>query len=270
MNDAPARCGVIGFPLAHTRSPELHSRFARQCGVAQSYSVLAVPDSDFEHVARTFFTDGGRGLNITLPYKSRALDLADLVSERAARAGAANVLTRMQDGAVHADNVDGAGFLNDLARRRIDPRGMRVCILGAGGAAAGVAAALLEAGVASLAVRNRNPDRARAMAARLDDDRIRVLPVKDEVFDLLLNATSASLANQCPDFPDALIGPDTLAYDCVYSAEPTPFMRRAARLGARTCDGWGMLVEQAAESFRLWHGVRPDAASIFTRLRASR
>lgn len=265
MNDTPARCGVIGFPLAHTRSPELHNRFAEQCGIAQSYSVLAVPDADFEHVARTFFTDGGQGLNVTLPYKSRAMDLADIVSERAARAGAANVLTRREDGAVHADNVDGVGFLNDLGRRRIDPRGMRVCILGAGGAAAGVAAALLEAGVGSLAVRNRNPGRARAMAARLDDERIRVLPVKDEAFDLLLNATSASLANQCPDFPDALIGPRTLAYDLVYTAEPTPFMQRAAQLGARTCDGWGMLVEQAAESFRLWHGTRPDTSALFRR-----
>lgn len=263
MKDAPARCGVAGFPLAHTRSPELHNRFARQCGVAQSYSVLAVPDSDFEHVTRSFFADGGHGLNITLPYKARALDLADIVSERAARAGAANVLTRTEDGAVHADNVDGVGFLGDLGRRRIDPRGMRVCILGAGGAAAGVTAALLEAGVASLAVRNRSPDRARAMAARFDDDRIRVLPMKDGAFDLLLNATSASLANQCPDFPDALIGPDTLAYDFVYADEPTPFMKCAAQLGARTCDGWGMLVEQAAETFRLWHGVRPDTASLF-------
>ncbi len=262
MSDAPARCGIIGFPLAHTRSPELHRGFAEQCGVAQSYSVLAVPDSDFEHVVRSFFANGGRGLNVTLPYKQRALEFADAASERAVRAGAANVLTRQPDGTVLADNVDGTGFLRDLTRLQFDTRGAKVCVLGAGGAAAGVIAALLDAGADAVAVLNRDTERAESLIARLYDPRVTKLSGEGGAFDLVVNATSASLANECPDFPDEVIGPDTLAYDLVYAKEPTPFMRRAAELGARACDGWGMLVEQAAESFFLWHGVRPDTAAL--------
>ncbi len=259
MTEAPVRCGVIGFPLAHTRSPELHKRFAEQCGVAQSYSVLPVPDSDFEHAAREFFSHGGRGLNVTLPYKLRALKFADTVSDRAIRAGAANLLTRQSDGTVLADNVDGIGFLKDLERLQFDPRGAHVCVLGAGGAAAGVIAALLEAGVEAIAVLNRHAERANSLIARMNDHRFTPFSGKDGAFDLLVNATSASLANECPDFPDDAIKPGTLAYDLVYAEQPTAFMQRAERFGARAHDGWGMLVEQAAESFYLWHGVRPDS-----------
>lgn len=263
MNEAPARCGVIGFPLSHTRSPELHSAFAEQCGVAQSYTVLAVPDSDFEHVVRSFFANGGRGLNVTLPYKQRALEFAEAASERAVRAGAANVLTRQPDGTVLADNVDGIGFLRDLARLQFDPRGAKVCVLGAGGAAAGVIAALLEAGAATVAVLNRNAERVQLLMARMDDPRVVEFSGQGDVFDLVVNATSASLANECPAFPDDVIGPGTLAYDLVYAKEPIPFMQRAARLGARTSDGWGMLAEQAAETFYLWHGVHPDTDFLY-------
>lgn len=262
MSEAPARCGVIGYPLAHSRSPELHRRFAEQCGVAQSYVALATPESDFGHVVRTFFSGGGRGLNVTLPYKARALDLADTAGEQAARAGAANVLTRCADGAIRADNVDGIGFREDLARLGFDPSGRRVCVVGAGGAAAGVVVALLDAGTGMVAVLNRSPGRARALIRRLDDPRVVVLPQRAGAFDLLVNATSASLAGQCPEFPDNVAGQGTLAYDLAYAQEPTPFMQRASRLGARVSDGWGMLVEQAAESFRLWHGVRPDTGSL--------
>ncbi len=258
MNEAPARCGVIGYPLAHTRSPELHRSFAEQCGIAQTYEVLAVPSADFEQAVQAFFAEGGRGLNVTLPYKLRALQLADKTTERAVRAGAANVLTRQVDGTVQADNVDGVGLLNDLARLRFDPRGKRVCVLGAGGAAAGVIAALLDAGIEVAAVLNRHPERARALIARLADPRVVELPESADVFDLLVNATSASLANQCPAFSGSVAGRGTLAYDLVYAEEPTPFMQRAELLGARACDGWGMLVEQAAETFFLWHAVRPD------------
>lgn len=258
MSDAPVRCGVIGFPLAHTRSPELHNRFAEQCGVAQGYSVLAVPDSDFEYVAREFFSHGGRGLNVTLPYKLRALEFADAVTDRAIRAGAANILTRQPDGTVLADNVDGIGFLRDLERLQFDPHGARVCVLGAGGAAAGVIAALLEADVGAIAVLNRHIERANSLIARMNDLRVTAFTGEDGAFDLLVNATSASLAHECPKFPDDVIKPDTLAYDLVYAQQPTAFMQRAVVLGARACDGWGMLVEQAAESFFLWHGARPE------------
>lgn len=262
MNTGTARCGVIGYPLAHTRSPELHHAFAEQCGVAQSYAVLAMSAGDFEPGVRAFFADGGLGLNVTLPYKRRALALADSASARALRAGAANVLTCRGEGAIRADNVDVTGFLRDLARRRFEARGSRACVLGAGGAAAGVTVALLEAGANKVDVLNRTPERARELVGRFGDRRVAVASVATGACDLLVNATSASLADQCPDFADALVGPGTLAYDLVYAEQPTVFMRRAVRLGARACDGWGMLVEQAAESFCLWHGVRPDTAQL--------
>ena len=262
MSGTPARCGIIGFPLAHTRSPELHRAFAAQCGVDQSYAVLAVREPDFEPALRAFFADGGRGLNVTVPYKARALEFADTAGEVAVRAGAANVLTRQPDGGIRADNVDGMGFIADLARRHFDPRSSSVYMLGAGGAAAGVTAALLEAGVASIALSNRNRDRALTLIERLGDRRVAEPGGGSGPFDLVVNATSASLANECPEFPASVIGSGTLAYDLAYAEEPTPFMRRAAAFGARSRDGWGMLVEQAAESFYLWHGVRPDTRGL--------
>ena len=262
MSEERVRCGIVGYPLDHTRSPELHHAFAEQCGVAQTYAVLPVLQSDFEQAVRGFFTEGGRGLNVTLPYKQRALVLADTATGRAARAGAANVLMRLDGDRVQADNVDGIGFLKDLDRLQFDPRKARVCVLGAGGAATGVIAALLGKGVDEVAVLNRSPWRAEDLIARLDDERLQPFAAKMTGFDLMVNATSASLANQCPDFPKSAIGPDTLAYDLVYAEQPTPFMQRAELLGARVCDGWGMLVEQAAESFYLWHGIRPHTSSL--------
>lgn len=258
MNAVRIRCGVIGHPLTHTRSPELHQAFAAQTGVDLDYVVLSVGPDDFENAVADFFGAGGRGLNVTLPYKASALALADEAGEMAVRAGAANVLTRLDDGRLRADNVDGAGFLRDLERLGFDPRGARICILGAGGAAAGVACALLDADAAEVTILNRHAERAVKLAARLDDPRVHVQVAQTSGFDLLVNATSASLVNQCPEFPEGMVGRHTLGYDLVYAAEPTPFMRRVADLGARTNDGWGMLVEQAAESFRLWHGLQPD------------
>ncbi len=259
---APVRCGIVGYPLAHTRSPELHRAFAVQAGIRIAYAVLPARAAEFGSVVHKFFERGGRGLNITLPHKERALALADTAGAAAIRAGAANVLTRLEDGRVRADNVDGEGFLRDLARLGFAVRGSRVCVLGAGGAAAGVVCALLEANVAEVLIRNRHAQRAQALAARLDDPRVRIAAAHPAAFDLLVNATSASLTNACPDFPESAAGPETLAYDLVYAAEPTPFMQRAADRGARVCDGWGMLVEQAAESFYLWHGTRPAVQSL--------
>lgn len=266
MNKKPetTRCGVIGYPLAHTRSPELHRAFAEQAGIDLDYVVLPVKTTNFEHVVRDFFADGGRGLNITLPYKANALALADEASAIAKRAGAANVLTHLDDGRLRADNVDGTGFMHDLARLKFDIHGARVCVLGAGGAAAGVICALLEADVADMVVLNRHVQRAQALVECLHDTRLHVATPSQntEPFGLIVNATSASLTGGCPNFPDSTVGPNTLAYDLVYAEKPTPFMHRAAGLGARTSDGWGMLVEQAAESFHLWHGIRPDTTDL--------
>ncbi len=258
----PVRCGIVGYPLAHTRSPELHRAFAAQAGIHIAYVVLPVKAAEFDSVVHKFFEGGGRGLNVTLPYKERALALADAAGAAAVRAGAANVLTRLEDGRIRADNVDGEGFLCDLARLGFAVRGARVCVLGAGGAAAGVVCAMLEADVAEVSIRNRHAQRAQTLAARLDDPRVRIAASQSAAFDLLVNATSASLTGTCPDFPESAAGPETLAYDLVYAAEPTPFMQRAAERGARTCDGWGMLVAQAAASFYLWHGIRPVTQSL--------
>ncbi|MGH8127404.1 MAG: shikimate dehydrogenase [Gammaproteobacteria bacterium] len=267
MNEAPVRCGVIGYPLAHTWSPELHRAFAEQAGIALDYVVLSVEVADFEQAVREFFTQGGRGLNVTLPYKTSALALADEAGALATRAGAANVLTRLDDGRLRADNVDGAGFLCDLAHLEFDVRGAQVCVLGAGGAAAGVICALLEADIAGITVINRHAQRAQALVERLNDDRLHVAtPEQNTVpFSLIVNATSASLTGECPNFLDTTVGSDTLAYDLVYAKKPTSFMQRTAEQGAHTSDGWGMLVEQAAESFQLWHGIRPDTSALHVR-----
>lgn len=264
VNTVRIRCGVIGHPLTHTRSPELHQAFAAQTGVDLDYVALSIEPAYFEDAVADFFAAGGRGLNVTLPYKASALALADEAGDIAVRAGAANVLTRLDDGRLRADNVDGTGFLLDLSRLKLDTRDARVCVLGAGGAAAGVICALLEADVAGITILNRHSQRAQALVERLNDTRLHAATPDQNTapFTLIVNATSASLAGECPDFPDSAVGPCALAYDLVYAAHPSPFMQRAAERGARTSDGWGMLVEQAAESFRLWHGLRPDTTPL--------
>ena len=261
-----ARCGLVGHPVAHSRSPAIHAAFARAAGIELDYVLLDAEPAGFAARVRAFFDAGGAGLNVTLPHKPAAVALADESGGAARRAGVANVLTRLDDGRLRADNVDGLGFVRDLHRVGADPAGASVLLLGAGGAAAGLLPALLAAGVASVDIRNRTAARARDLAARIDDARVRATgDDPGAAVDLVINATAASLAGACPAFPDAAVGRATLACDLVYADAPTPFMQRAAALGARTTDGWGMLVEQAAESFFLWHGVRPDTAPLLRR-----
>ncbi len=256
------RCGVIGHPVAHSRSPEIHRAFAKQTGVQAEYMLLDAHPADFRQSVEAFFEAGGRGLNVTLPHKAGALALADDASVEAQICGVANVLTCLSDGNLRADNVDGSGFLRDLARIGFDVAGKRVLILGAGGGAAGLLPTLLAGGVHSVELLNRTRSRAESLVKRLGEDRIRIadttMGTPSVPFDLLVNATSASLSGDTPDFPSIAVGDTTLAYDLLYAPEPTPFMQRASLLGARAVDGWGMLIEQAAETFLLWHGVRPD------------
>lgn len=264
----PLRCGVIGHPVAHSRSPEIQHAFAAQYGIPFDFELIDAVPAQFARRARGFFAEGGGGLNVTLPHKAAALALADEADAAARAAGAANVLTRLPGGRLRASNTDGAGFLRDLeSNRGFDPAGARVLLLGAGGAAAGLAPALLAADVAALVVHNRTPERARALVERLADPRAGVLSesVRAGPFDLLVNATSASLSGEAPQMPEFRLAPGALAYDLVYADEPTPFMNRMRSLGARAADGWGVLVEQGAESFRLWHGVRPDTAPLLGR-----
>ncbi len=244
--------------------------FARQTGVALEYVLIDATPNEFANEARDFFAVGGVGLNVTVPHKSAALQLADEAGPEATRSGVANTLTRFDDGRIRADNTDGAGFVRDLIQNRgFALTDRRILVVGAGGAAAGIIPALLDTAPSELAVFNRTAARAEALAEHLDDRRIFLMQNRapDDIrsYDLVINATSASLRGERPDLPSAVIGPETLAYDLVYSDQPTPFMQWAAEFGAASADGWGMLVEQAAESFRLWHGHRPDTKPVLGR-----
>ena len=267
------RYAVIGNPVAHSRSPAIHAEFARQTRQAMSYSAICPELADFEDAVSRFFDEGGQGLNVTVPFKARAYRLAGAKTPRAERAQAVNTLT-LRDGLRHGDNTDGAGLLRDLIRNLgFDPAGRRVLLMGAGGAAYGVAGPLLERAPAALVVANRTLDKAIALCERFAPDASSVSlraaeygALTREVFDLVINATSAGLVNAMPPLPDTVFAPEALAYDLVYGRE-TPFLALARRQRARTADGLGMLVEQAAESFHVWRGVRPDTAPVIALLR---
>jgi shikimate dehydrogenase len=280
---SPDRYLVIGNPIAHSRSPAIHAAFARQTGEAINYERLLVPvapPGEFARVVDDFFGGGGRGLNITLPFKEQAFGYAQRHSARALLAGAANTLSLDGDTVV-GDNTDGPGLVTDLRDRLgLDLEGRSVLLLGAGGAARGVVMSLLQAGVASLTVANRTPARAAALAAQFNaaaSVRERGLPPIRVVelgaarpADLIVNATSSGVLAGELALPADLFAGCLLAYDCVYSARPTDFMLQAEAGGAmRTADGLGMLVEQAAESFLIWRGVRPATAPVYRMLRES-
>jgi shikimate dehydrogenase len=275
MSDSPRRYAVFGHPVAHSLSPRIHQAFAKQFGIELRYDALDVAPEDFANAVRDFFAAGGAGANITVPHKHAALALADSHSEAAAKAGAANVLTPQADGSLVAHNNDGAGLVRDLTdRHRLDLRGHDALLLGAGGAAQGVAAPLLDAGVATLTIVNRNPERADALADRLGDPaRAHSRYWKDLAtlgsYDLIVNATSAGVQGHALDLPFSLIGSRALCYDLSYGSAASGFLAWARAAGARhALDGLGMLVETAADSFALWHGQRPDSDAVYDALRA--
>ena len=274
MAEAPDRYAVVGHPVSHSRSPEIHARFARQTGQAMEYGAMDLAPDEFEAGVRVFFAAGGRGLNVTLPHKEAAARLADALTPRAERAGAVNTLAAQPDGTVLGDNTDGAGLMRDL-QVNLDVRveGSRVLLVGAGGAARGVVAPLLAAAPGVLVLTNRTMERAEVLAADFQDiGPVVACPFEGllDDFDLVINATSASLAGQRPALPDTAMSRATVAYDMMYGSKPSAFMDWAAERGARqVSDGLGMLVEQAAESFLLWRGVRPDTAPVLAALRES-
>lgn len=266
------RYAVIGNPIAHSLSPEIHARFAAQLGETIEYSALLAPLDGFRATARAFFDAGGRGANVTLPFKVEAFALGDAASERARIAGAANVLAR-REGRIEADNTDGAGLVADLrANLRIDLRGARILVVGAGGAARGVVGPLLDEGPSMLVIANRTVDRARELAARFSSGGIVAACALDDLpprdFDLVLNATSASTKGEPLVLPDSVWSARPVAYDMAYGPAARAFVAHAAAKGARACDGLGMLVEQAAESYLLWRGRRPATAEVLAALRA--
>ncbi|MDW5376499.1 shikimate dehydrogenase [Halomonas sp. HP20-15] len=265
---------VFGHPVGHSKSPQIHAAFAEQTGEALSYQAIEAPVDDFAGAWRAFAAAGGRGANVTVPFKEDAWRLADVLSPRAQRAGAVNTLLLDEAGRLHGDTTDGVGLVGDLVAHAAPLKEARILVLGAGGAVRGVLEPLLAAGPAQLVIANRTASKARELAG----DFAELGPIEgggfemladEERFDLVINGTSASLAGDLPPLPDALFAADGLAYDMMYGVEPTVFLRWAAERGARTVDGLGMLIEQAAESFYLWRGVRPDTAAVRERLRRS-
>jgi shikimate dehydrogenase len=277
------RYAVIGNPIVHSRSPAIHARFAQATGQDISYDRLLAPADGFAAAALRFRDDGGRGLNVTLPFKLDAFALATERSARAEAAGAVNLLA-FDGERIFGDNTDGAGLVRDIeARLGLALAGRSVLLLGAGGAARGAIRPLLDAGVERIFIANRSAGRAEELARQMAAGAGAGLPSPSgggfdavaaaldagQRFDVLVNATSTGLAGDCLPLPAAVFAGAALAYDMFYSARATPFMAQAAAGGCATVsDGLGMLIEQAAESFLVWRGVRPETAPVYAALRA--
>lgn len=262
---------VIGNPVSHSLSPAIHARFAQQTGEAIEYATLLVPAGRFMIHAQDFFDGGGKGANITLPFKVNAYHWAGERTERAQVAESANFLAA-RAGVIVADNTDGVGLVNDLAGNLgFALQGRSILLIGAGGAARGVIAPLLAQRPARFAIANRTVERARSLAAHfaargnLEAVALDEIPADD--FDLILNATSASTQGETLQLPHGLFDSATLAYDMAYGPAARPFVERARARGVKASDGLGMLVEQAAESFFLWRGKRPTTAQVLAELR---
>ncbi len=272
MSSAPDEYGVFGHPVNHSLSPFIHGLFARQTGQLMSYRPYDVAPEDFATRVHEFFEQGGRGLNVTLPHKIAAVEVAAELTARAAHAAAVNTLA-VKGEAILGDNTDGAGLVRDLC----DNLGLvitnrRILVIGAGGATRGILAPLLGLSPTLLVIANRTHARAEALAAAFSDlgathgagfEYLEPAP-----FDLVINATSASLSGEIPPLPPGVIGTETVCYDLAYGRSATAFVRWARAQGcAQALQGLGMLVEQAAESFRLWRGVRPATGAVLEVLR---
>ena len=270
----PDQYAVMGNPIAHSKSPRIHALFAKQTGQRLVYTAIQVDHGGFQQALGNFQASGGKGLNVTVPFKREAWELVDERSARAQRAGAVNTIALRADGVLFGDNTDGAGLIRDLRDNSgATLTGQRVLILGAGGAVRGVLAPLLEERPALLIIANRTADRATELAQEfsalgpVSGCGFDALPGKQ--FDLLINGTSASLHGDLPPLPDDVLTPGAFCYDLMYGAQPTVFMRWAQQHGAaKVLDGLGMLVEQAAEAFFVWRGIRPHTVPVITQLRA--
>ena len=274
MSQQQSRYAVFGHPVAHSLSPRIHAAFAKQVGLSLRYDAIEVEPAALQLALESFAVDGGRGANLTLPHKQSALALCADLSDRARSAGAVNTLVR-RDGGWFGDNTDGVGLVRDLTERNaLDLRGRRTLLLGAGGAAHGVAPALLEAGIGDLFIVNRHPEKADALADTLGQpSRVHSRYWNDlatlGAFDFIINATSAGRGQETMELPFAIAAGRTLAVDLSYGEAAIGFLAWARSANcAQAIDGLGMLVEQAAASFEIWHGQRPDTQPVYQQLRA--
>jgi shikimate dehydrogenase len=272
MPDTIDRYAVFGNPIEHSKSPFIHTRFAEQTGQQLIYTAERIDAGDFDNAVARFAEHNGKGLNITVPFKQDAWQLATQRSERAERAGAVNTLVINGPGDYFGDNTDGVGLVRDLVRNhKLRLEGRNILIVGAGGAVRGVIEPLLAGKPASLTIANRTREKALQLADDFSDlGNISGCGLDEfgaDSYDIIINGTSASLDGELPELPATLINENTFCYDMMYASEPTPFMRWARQQGAKqVVDGKGMLVEQAAESFRIWRGCEPETAPVIEAL----
>lgn len=267
---------VFGDPIQHSKSPRIHSLFAQQTQQDLDYVAQQVPAGTFVAATNAFFANGGQGLNCTVPLKELAWQYADQLTERARLAKAVNTLAKQADGSILGDNTDGIGLVNDLSRNhQIQLAGKRILILGAGGATRGIILPLLDCQPAQISIANRTVSKAEALVADFAaQGRLTALSFEalaGQQFDVVLNATSASLSDQLPPLPADLLAANACCYDLAYGNQPTTFVKWGLAQGAaQSLDGLGMLVEQAAEAFFIWRGVRPATVQLISLLDAER
>jgi shikimate dehydrogenase len=270
-----ARYGVMGNPIGHSKSPMIHSLFAEQTGQAISYEAILVEIGAFSEAVESFRAGGGKGLNVTVPFKRDAWKLVDERSPCAELAGAVNTIVLREDGTLFGDNTDGNGLIRDICDNLgMTLAGKKILLLGAGGAVRGVLGPILQQHPDSVVIANRTPTRAQELANAFEDfgntEGCGFNELDGYHFDIVINGTSASLNGEVPPLPDTLLATGALCYDMMYAAEPTPFMIWADdHSSPHIADGLGMLVEQAAESFLIWRGVKPETAPVIKAIRDS-
>ncbi len=265
------RYAVFGNPIGHSKSPFIHTLFARQTNQSLTYTADCAPVGGFIEAVTLFFAEGGKGCNVTLPFKEEAYQFASRLTERAQLAGAVNTLKKLDDGEIIGDNTDGAGLVQDLLQHQVVLEGARILIIGAGGASRGVILPLLEQKPASLTVTNRTFSKAEELAelfAAYGAVTAKELSLIEEEYDVVINSTSASLSGDLPEISSTIFAPDSVSYDMMYGSGETKFNQWAKEHGAaHAYDGLGMLVSQASESFMLWRGLRPGAKQVLRELR---
>ncbi|GEA62476.1 shikimate dehydrogenase [Vibrio comitans] len=271
MNQSIDQYVVFGNPIKQSKSPFIHTLFARQTNQSIHYVSQYAEIGEFTQAAKTFFAEGGKGCNVTAPFKHDAYELADRLTERAKLAGAVNTLKKLDDGQIIGDNTDGEGLVQDLLQYQVMLKDARILIVGAGGAVRGVLKQLLEQKPAQLVIANRTYSRAQSLVEQFKEyGPIEALPIEEVEgsFDVVINSTSAGLTKELPEISATIFSPQTVSYDMVYGSGTTVFNQWAKENGvAKAYDGLGMLVGQAAESFMLWRGIRPGAKQVLRELR---